>query len=245
MNLLWTKAHPTQSQIENLGLRPGELYLNKAADFYAGKGAAAGAVPDALASKTLEADALNTRILGRLLAIQREVLFTVFRDPPARVDAPVRRKKGDDLTLNVRRARLRAGGHDPVVKQSAIWCTRCTRSFSRKGQLSEFWPCRCLPRCDSGLFTKLLADEFHPNRVDPPMPLGGVEGHPWAADCHPSHILEERRGMLFCVRCGCICVHHPRNLRDPCQEPTDTGKRVLSRLRRGLTPKSGMEWPER
>ena len=27
VNLLWTKAHPTQSQIENLGLRPGELYL--------------------------------------------------------------------------------------------------------------------------------------------------------------------------------------------------------------------------
>ena len=56
-------------------MRPGELYLNKAAAFYAGKGAAAGAVPDALAQKTLEADELNAKIIGRLLAIQREDSF--------------------------------------------------------------------------------------------------------------------------------------------------------------------------
>ena len=198
-----------------------------------------------LPRKLLKLMSSMRRLLEGFLRSSVRILFTTYRDPPARVDAPVRRKKGDDLTLNVRRARLRAGGHDPVVKQSAIWCTRCTRSFTRKGQLSDFWPCRCLPRGDSGLFTRLLADEFHPNRADPPLPLGGVLGHPWAADCHPSHPLEERRGCLFCVRCGCICVHHPRNLKEPCQEPTDTGKRVLSRLRRGLAPKSGTEWPER
>ena len=42
MNLL---ARPTQNQTENFGLRPSEFCLNKAADHFAGKGAAAGAVP--------------------------------------------------------------------------------------------------------------------------------------------------------------------------------------------------------
>eukprot|EP00959_Pyramimonas_sp_CCMP1952_P219187 4582928-Pyramimonas_sp.AAC.1 len=61
---------------------------------------------------------------------------------------------------------------------------------------------------------------------------------------HPSHTLEVSRGILYCSRCGAVCVEQARKLLKSCERPTRMGKDVLQRIARGLPPKSGMAFPE-
>eukprot|EP00959_Pyramimonas_sp_CCMP1952_P344045 7206108-Pyramimonas_sp.AAC.1 len=68
--------------------------------------------------------------------------------------------------------------------------------------------------------------------------------HPVAELCHASHQLATLRGVLFCQVCGCHCVENPRNLKSECLPPTKAGHEVLSRLKRGLPPKSGDRFPD-
>ena len=68
---------------------------------------------------------------------------------------------------------------------------------------------------------------------------------PLFGEAHPSHQLCVLRGVLYCSRCGGFGVERTRKLISACEPPTDSGKEVLSRLARGLSPKSGTNFPER
>ena len=64
---------------------------------------------------------------------------------------------------------------------------------------------------------------------------------------HSSLTLEVIRGVMLCNVCGSFGTVNTRGLSKECppsRRPTKTGAEVLSRLSRGLTPKSGVPWPQ-
>ena len=70
---------------------------------------------------------------------------------------------------------------------------------------------------------------------------------------HPSHPLGHKRGVVWCWNCGAFAVREPQKLGDPCMPISFSGPVVkseiygracLSRIRRGLTPRSDMTWPD-
>ena len=65
-----------------------------------------------------------------------------------------------------------------------------------------------------------------------------------ATQLHNSHLLSHRQGVVFRWRCGCYATAAPRRLGSERSYGADrAGKAVLSRFRRGLTLRAGMEWP--
>eukprot|EP00959_Pyramimonas_sp_CCMP1952_P452218 9466195-Pyramimonas_sp.AAC.1 len=81
------------------------------ADFFAGKAADAGEIPEELVRRTLHADDIAYLVLCRLLSVQRECL---------KISA-----------LQERCNRLSAQGHSVLVRPSILKCSLCHRSFQR------------------------------------------------------------------------------------------------------------------
>eukprot|EP00959_Pyramimonas_sp_CCMP1952_P389861 8170359-Pyramimonas_sp.AAC.1 len=108
-----------------------EVYLNEAADFFAGKAADAGQVTEDAAQRTLQADERVFKVLGRLLSVQREVLFCSDREKVRRIG----RTRASVRSLDERFCRLRDSGHDCVVRSSSFKCRWRARSFARRGPL--------------------------------------------------------------------------------------------------------------
>ena len=70
---------------------------------------------------------------------------------------------------------------------------------------------------------------------------------------HPTHPLGHKRGVVWCWKCGAFAVRDPQKLGDPCMPISFSGPAIkseaygracLSRVRRGLTPRSDMQWPD-
>ena len=67
---------------------------------------------------------------------------------------------------------------------------------------------------------------------------------------HESHELRQKRGVIWCSRCGSYATRRGRALLRPClvgpgQKADKTGSEVLRRLALGLTPTSKVKrWPE-
>eukprot|EP00959_Pyramimonas_sp_CCMP1952_P242086 5060348-Pyramimonas_sp.AAC.1 len=70
VDVRWTKGHPTQAQCQDMVLIDAEVYLNTSADFFAGKAADAGEIPEELVRRTLHADEIASLALCRLLSVQ-------------------------------------------------------------------------------------------------------------------------------------------------------------------------------
>ena len=62
-------------------------------------------------------------------------------------------------------------------------------------------------------------------------------------EAHPSHHLAWRRGLTFCWTCGAYGVQKMHALSRECRRLADTDRRRKG-FGAGLTPKSGVEWPE-
>ena len=63
---------------------------------------------------------------------------------------------------------------------------------------------------------------------------------------NPSHVLGHTRGIIWCWRCGAYAISAPQTLAEACPGGCDTyGRAVLSRIKRGLTPRSDVKWPDR
>ena len=74
-------------------------------------------------------------------------------------------------------------------------------------------------------------------------PTSVAEGRLAASILHPSHRAYQKRGYIWCWKCGAWGSTNPGKLRKPCASvPSKPGKEVLARVRRGLTPKSGATW---
>jgi hypothetical protein len=61
---------------------------------------------------------------------------------------------------------------------------------------------------------------------------------------HGSHSLTKMRGIVWCWKCGVYGITAPRKLAKRCEPPTQGGVDCLRRIRKGLTPRAGLEWPE-
>ena len=125
-----------------------------------------------------------------------------------------------------RKARLNAAGHSCVKRSTDFKCQICERKFPMKGLLRRFYPGRCTG-------ARALA-------------LDDPTSHPLFMQSDSSHTLDVIRGVLYCVVCGSFGTVNTRGLCKVCppsRRPTKAGAEVLSRLSRGLTPKSGVPWP--
>ncbi len=70
--------------------------------------------------------------------------------------------------------------------------------------------------------------------------LGGQR----STEVHPSHKLGHKRGIYWCWACGKYGTSRGRSLLKSCHGAANaTGKAVLSRIRRGMTPHASVEWP--
>jgi len=62
----------------------------------------------------------------------------------------------------------------------------------------------------------------------------------------PSHTLGHTKGIIWCWRCGSYAITAPQSLSGPCPRGCDVyGRSCLKRIRRGLTPRSDLVWPDR
>jgi len=61
---------------------------------------------------------------------------------------------------------------------------------------------------------------------------------------HSSHTPFFRKGVLFCLSCGCGKVKRSSRLPQPCKGLRRYGKAVLRGLERGLPPRGLLRWPQ-
>ena len=75
--------------------------------------------------------------------------------------------------------------------------------------------------------------EFALGAREIPVRFGGSK----STDIHISHKMETNRGLFWCTKCGSFASTRGRGLLHQCLGfPTETGRVVLDRTRRGLTP---------
>ena len=61
-------------------------------------------------------------------------------------------------------------------------------------------------------------------------------------ELHSSHDLRWRAGVYWCTNCGAWARAVARKLASPCEPPTESGLKVLDRLKRGLSVKTDVPW---
>eukprot|EP00959_Pyramimonas_sp_CCMP1952_P388574 8142123-Pyramimonas_sp.AAC.1 len=120
LRLAWAKGRPAQAQAEHMFLFGAEVYLNKAADCIADWAAEEAQLGEDLVSLILRAGELAVQVLKRILAVQREVLFSSERERKGLREP--RRFRGVVSSLSERVCRLRDAGHDPLVRRACIKC---------------------------------------------------------------------------------------------------------------------------
>ena len=137
-------------------------------------------------------------------------------------------------------ALIRASKHVIKKEKRRWWCTVCCQGTGKRYRWTwlKSGPCSGKP---SSRGTQLLARACRGV---------GMETHPALSiglqhRFHLSHNLDYHRGIYWCWKCGCYATQSPRMLKNPCNGScTDRGRKgFLSRLRKGLPPKAGMEWP--
>ena len=120
-------------------------------------------------------------------------------------------------------------------------CTRCMQAFN-KPKLKEWFstgPCASLQRRNVAGPSASSLEEFD----EGVSPTSVAEGRLAASILHPSHRSYQKRGYIWCWKCGAWGSTKPGKLRKPCASvPSMAGKEVLVRVRRGLKPKSEAKW---
>ena len=136
---------------------------------------------------------------------------------------------------------LSHAGHTLFWRKPRLHCTRCLQAFT-KPKLKKWvsaGPCAGLQRRNvTGLSASSL-EEFD----EGVSPTSVAEGRLAFSILHPSHRAYQKRGYIWCWKCGAWGSTNPGKLRKPCASvPSKAGKEVLAGVRRGLTPKSEAKW---
>ena len=144
--------------------------------------------------------------------------------------APCPRKR--KVTMEDRIRELSHAGHTLFWRKPRLHCTRCLQAFTKP--LLKKWvsagPCPGLQRRNVAGPSLEEFDE-------------GVSPTSVASILHPSHRAYQKRGYMWCWKCGAWGSTNPGKLRNPCATaPSRAGKEVLVRVRRGLAPKSHAKW---
>ena len=189
-------------------------------------------------AETVSVDVHRLEVLKQLLAVSRHVVLTCTRDRYDRLGREHHKPKGP-CSLNLRKERLSEQGHVVVKFGSVFKCQRCfSRFHAVKGRMSNSWPSRCA----GALALGPRSSGSGPSASGPS--VRSAIGHPAAERSHPSHVLAELKGILYCRVCGSFAVQNAVNLAVPCPPVvTATGRRNLDRLSKGQPPKYGMTFP--
>ena len=230
VRLRWVKAHISVQEFEAADF-PAEWVLgNEAADALAKRGAALVQVPEARCSEIARADAIAWKVRIRIAAATIDA---------AKSTAITARRSHCKKLRATRRAtvvnELQTTSHDIAVSGSRLACGTCKQSRPRT-QVLQWLRCPCAGP---------------PSFQTPAAPAAPIlyEGDNVVQVgnkvAHGSHSLAAYRGVTWCWRCGSHTygkVLH--SLAKPCPSgPTEAGQGVLSRLRKGRTPKPGRDWP--
>ena len=227
------KSHPTKEDMAEAE-HPMRWFLGNAiADAMAQRGADLIALDNEAVQEVIATDAAARRILRRLvattiLAQQHGRVVDLRADRIARQDA---RERQRELMLQ--------SGH--VVRRvgKRCFCATCMREKPPGMNMSKWLtgpPCKGAP-------TQIASNSLGGDSA--PVALAGQirAGRHWL---HQSHRLAAYKGVVWCWTCGSYATDEPRRLRLECQGHPAKGSfaaSCLSRLRKGSTPRSGMEWP--
>ena len=130
---------------------------------------------------------------------------------------------------------LKASGHQLYwQKRKGATCRKCHQSMPAKKLKQWIKDSCCNPTATWSAGLERPQGSFQ------------VAGH----ELDSSHALLSYRGIVFCGACGGYATTmgqvtgRPKTLRAPCRGATSTGTRALKRIKKGLPPESGREWPE-
>ena len=142
-------------------------------------------------------------------------------------------------TMEERIRELSQAGHTLFWRKPRLHCTPCLQAFtkSRLKNCASSGPCPGLQRRNVASASTMV--EF--GEGVPPASV--AQGRLTASIWHPSHRAYQKRGYIWCWKCGAWGSTKPGKLRKPCaMVPSRAGKEVLTHVRRGLTPKSHAKW---
>ena len=228
---------------------------NTLADAFAARAAAECQLFEGQIGHIKKTDKLCKQVLLRIMAITRVVANHVhasdhlpqnecesepdlwLEDSPLVPPVPVPRKR--KYTMEDRIRELSKAGHSLCWRKPRLHCTRCLQAFT-KSKLREWadsGPCPGLQR-RSCVTTNTQAETGN-DLASAPVVKVKIASSTW----HSSHRAYQKRGYIWCWKCGAWGSTKPGKLRKPCaMVPSKAGKEVLTRVRRGLTPKSHAKW---
>ena len=156
-------------------------------------------------------------VLARMVAVTQSRLGTNCGERPVLHPKPERQTPL--LRLAARQ------GHCIEVLPAKVKCTRCLR---------------CVPRRKLRAWISQGSCMGPPVRHDRPVPAAPAYiGHQLT---HASHVLATFGGQTWCWKCGAHGSRKIQKLQSICEEPTERGRRVISRLRKGLHPDPKGVW---
>jgi hypothetical protein len=229
-DIQWIKGHATAKDVSAGTTTDKDKYGNEQADRLAGQAAAMHIVSLTEAAQVMWSKSLVIKIQKRLVSV---IMGLEKRPRPAkRLELP---KPPNQLSM----AALRSTHQLQEVGDHSYWCTSCKRLSPQHKQAKLQWlqaPCAPPPPQAQG---------HRPTRPDQQAQrrLAG------SVQAHPSHDLQEYRGLFFCERCGAYGSERVRRLAKPCQAPADSGPKAhwryaVLRIKRGQLPSGMAAWPD-
>ena len=227
--LKWTKAHVSVHEFIERKIPYEQVFGNEVADALAKRAADLVRVDEMRCREIATADAIAWRVRTRIAAA------TIA----AAKHTPVIARRGQRSRLQVSQrntvaATMQTTSHTVTLARSRVSCSTCKQSRRRCQSLQ--WlraPCGGPPGYQRPAETApaLLA------------PRATIQIGNQTAD--PSHKIAVFRGATWCWACGAYSTgRHLFSLARACANaPTKRGTDVLTRLRKGLPPKPGCDWP--
>ena len=149
--------------------------------------------------------------------------------PPLKRKKQQQQEQGPKRRVAAMRQRLESLGHVLCEHSGRLYCTSC--GFAAKPRQQLNWVRR-------GLCTQELPTVQPQQQSNTGFTL--AQG---TQQLHSSHRLAVHRGAWWCWSCGKYATYRPLHLAKPCCGGNPTGQRNLARVRRGLCPKPGADWP--
>ncbi len=223
----WTKAHPTPKEIIKYSLGPDRVLGNAIADELAKKAANLHEPSSCIFD---DADAIAWAVQKRILAA---TALAIEADPSQKFARP-----RPPEPRRAKKARLLNDSGHALCRVGKMWvCKTCHKQTGATKLMAWLKREKCLGQVQQ------TSSSSRPAPVSQTI----VVGH---QTLHSSHHLAYFRQVYWCWKCGYFTrdvpgqKSHALNLTQPCTgSPTRAGTNLLSRLRKGLSPRAGMNWP--
>ncbi len=231
------KAHCGNAELAKGQIKFRDLKGNAYADIWAGKGAEINEVPWAKKSIVGMIDATAWLVQNRIIAV-----CTLFLEKwMGKKKAPLPRIRNDPIAV------LESLGHIPSEHIRPKWCkcTLCGITWHTRNSMKVAALGKCAPH-------RVTIDEWVKNT--PKSEWQSMEQPPFSfngAVVHLTHCIRWKRGVIYCIKCGCYSITVMKGLSLPCAVKSKgrgalntSAKFRLRKFMEGSFPIARQGWPE-